>query len=111
MTAFWDVRPRSLVEVCRRFRSTYCLHHQGDLPDDVAERTLTRRSTTMTLHEPHRRRLLSSYSPPCEPEFSQVTHCFLRTPTVFVAARRPAILTEVSQGFSPSLQSNAVVVN
>jgi hypothetical protein len=30
MTAFWDIEPRSLVEVDRRFRGAYCLHHQGD---------------------------------------------------------------------------------
>jgi len=30
MTAFWDIAPRSLVEVDRRFRDAQCLHHQGD---------------------------------------------------------------------------------
>jgi hypothetical protein len=30
MTVFWDVAPCSLVDVYRRFRGTYCLHHQGD---------------------------------------------------------------------------------
>jgi hypothetical protein len=30
MTAFWDIEPRSLVEVTRRFRGAYCVHHQGD---------------------------------------------------------------------------------
>jgi hypothetical protein len=30
MTAFWDVVPWSLVEVDRRFRSAYCLHHRPD---------------------------------------------------------------------------------
>jgi hypothetical protein len=29
MTAFWEKAPRSLVEVDRRFRRAYCLHHQG----------------------------------------------------------------------------------
>jgi hypothetical protein len=33
MTAFWDIAPCSLVEVDRRFRSAYCLHHQGERPD------------------------------------------------------------------------------
>jgi hypothetical protein len=28
ITVFWDVTPSSLVEVCRRFRGAYCLHHQ-----------------------------------------------------------------------------------
>jgi hypothetical protein len=27
---FWDIAPYSLVEVDRRFRGVYCLHHQGD---------------------------------------------------------------------------------
>jgi hypothetical protein len=31
MTAFWDIAPCSLVEVDRRFRCAYCLHHQGDV--------------------------------------------------------------------------------
>jgi hypothetical protein len=29
MTVFWDNAPYSLVEVDRRFRGAYCLHHQG----------------------------------------------------------------------------------
>jgi hypothetical protein len=28
-TVFWDVAPCSLVEVYRRFRGAYCLHHRG----------------------------------------------------------------------------------
>jgi hypothetical protein len=30
MTAFWDIAPFSLVEVDRRFRGVYWLHHKGD---------------------------------------------------------------------------------
>jgi hypothetical protein len=30
MTVFWNVAPCSLVEIDRRFRDSYCLHHQGD---------------------------------------------------------------------------------
>jgi hypothetical protein len=30
MTVFWDVGPCSLVEIDRRFRGSYCLHHYGD---------------------------------------------------------------------------------
>jgi hypothetical protein len=30
MAVFWVETPRTLVEVYRRFRSTCCLHHQGD---------------------------------------------------------------------------------
>jgi hypothetical protein len=29
-TAFWDIAPCILVEIDRRFRGAYCLHHQGD---------------------------------------------------------------------------------
>jgi hypothetical protein len=28
LTAFWDIPPCSLVEIDRRFRGAYCLHHQ-----------------------------------------------------------------------------------
>jgi hypothetical protein len=31
MTVFWDVASFSLVEVYRRFRGVFCLHHQDDL--------------------------------------------------------------------------------
>jgi hypothetical protein len=30
MAVFWDVAPCSLVDIGRRFRGAYCLHHQGD---------------------------------------------------------------------------------
>jgi hypothetical protein len=30
MTVSWDVAPCSILEVDRRFRGAYCLHHQGD---------------------------------------------------------------------------------
>jgi hypothetical protein len=33
MIVFWDVVPCSLVDIDRRFRGAYCLHHH---PDDVA---------------------------------------------------------------------------
>jgi hypothetical protein len=29
-TVLWDVAPRSLVLIDRRFREAYCLHYQGD---------------------------------------------------------------------------------
>jgi hypothetical protein len=35
---FWDVAPCSYVEVDRRFRGTYCIHHLGD--DDRGSRNL-----------------------------------------------------------------------
>jgi hypothetical protein len=47
MTVFWNVALYSLVETDGRFRSAYCLHHQGD-------RLLKRRSTYMILFYPWR---------------------------------------------------------
>jgi hypothetical protein len=35
MAVFWDVAPCSLVEVDRRFRGTYCLHHQAVTTSDM----------------------------------------------------------------------------
>jgi hypothetical protein len=29
-TIFWDAAPCRLVEIYRRFRGAYCLHHQGE---------------------------------------------------------------------------------
>jgi hypothetical protein len=33
MISFWDIAPCNLV-VDRRFSGAYCVHHQGDRPDD-----------------------------------------------------------------------------
>jgi hypothetical protein len=33
-TSLWDIALCSLVQVYRRFRDAYCLHHQGDRLDD-----------------------------------------------------------------------------
>jgi hypothetical protein len=33
MTALWDIASFNLVEVDRRFRGAYCLHHEGNRPD------------------------------------------------------------------------------
>jgi hypothetical protein len=33
MTVFWDVEPCGGVDIDRRFREAYCLHHQGDYPE------------------------------------------------------------------------------
>jgi hypothetical protein len=69
MTAFWDIVQRSLVEVDRRFRSVYCLHHQGD---DIPE-------------------MPSSKSPPLEPKISFIRFEFFRSliaftcPEIFVS--------------------------
>jgi hypothetical protein len=46
MAVFWVVAPCRLVEVYRRFRGLYCLHHQGDetsitqRPDDAGSTDL-----------------------------------------------------------------------
>jgi hypothetical protein len=34
ITTFWGIAPCYLVEVDRRLVGVYCLHHQGDSPDD-----------------------------------------------------------------------------
>jgi hypothetical protein len=39
MTVLWDIAPCSLVEVYRRFRGAYCLHHQGDHRPDNGSST------------------------------------------------------------------------
>jgi hypothetical protein len=35
MAVFWVVAPHILVEVYRRFRGAYSLHHQGDRPETL----------------------------------------------------------------------------
>jgi hypothetical protein len=35
MTGVWDIAPCSLVEVDRRFRGAYCLHHRGALSSNT----------------------------------------------------------------------------
>jgi hypothetical protein len=40
MTVVWDVVLCCLVEIDRRFRGAYCLHHQGDSPDDGGSKHL-----------------------------------------------------------------------
>jgi hypothetical protein len=40
MSIFWDVAPCSLVEIDRRFRGAYCLHHQGDVGPHTHSRIL-----------------------------------------------------------------------
>jgi hypothetical protein len=37
--ALWDIAPCSLVEVDRRFRGAYCLHHHGDYSITSADLT------------------------------------------------------------------------
>jgi hypothetical protein len=57
MTVFWDVASCSVVETYRRYRGTYCLHHQGD-------RRSTRRNIEENSHLYNRRREnLKSHKP------------------------------------------------
>jgi hypothetical protein len=70
MTAFWDIAPCSLVEVGRRFRGVYCLHHQ---------------EWDYTAQYP--RWLSSSYSPPWEPEIS-LSFLLINTTTLFQSPSR-----------------------
>jgi hypothetical protein len=37
MAVFWFVAPYSPLEIYRRFKGTYCLHHQGDNDATSAE--------------------------------------------------------------------------
>jgi hypothetical protein len=34
MAVFWDDAPHTLMEIDRRFRGAYCIHNQGEGPDD-----------------------------------------------------------------------------
>jgi hypothetical protein len=40
IAVLWHVAPCSLVDTDRRFRRAYCLHHQGDDPDDGGNKLL-----------------------------------------------------------------------
>jgi hypothetical protein len=46
-TSLWSIAQCSLVEVTRRFRGAYCLHHWGN---DGGRTPLNRRYTSTTLH-------------------------------------------------------------
>jgi hypothetical protein len=46
VTVFWDDVPCSLVETGRRFRGAYCLHHQGNDRDYMAQHP-RRQSTSL----------------------------------------------------------------
>jgi hypothetical protein len=51
LLVFWDVAPCSHVEVDRRFRGAYCLHHQGDssrLHDATSQKTLNFKRTVVS---------------------------------------------------------------
>jgi hypothetical protein len=72
MTTFWDMAPCSLVEVDRRFRNEYCLHHH---PPDYAGSThlwnVRLRQRHYTVLCP--RKLSSSYSLPWGHDISHST--------------------------------------
>jgi hypothetical protein len=63
----------NFVEVDRRFRGDYCLHHQDG---EALISTLKHLSTSTRLHGGIFRRLLSSFSPLREPEISQKRYSF-----------------------------------
>jgi hypothetical protein len=52
MTVFWDVAPCGLVEVNRRFRGGYCLHHQGNLMIEAASSVLANLTILSDMYEP-----------------------------------------------------------
>jgi hypothetical protein len=68
MAVFWVVALCSLVEVYHRFRSTCCLHHQGDERAARTSETLLNFYQTTQRYNPedshfrtHRRENLKSY--------------------------------------------------
>jgi hypothetical protein len=66
---FLNVAPCSLVEIDRRFRWTYCLHHR---PDDGGYKYFWNSCEFLRYYTAqHSRRQSSSYSPPWEPEMSE----------------------------------------
>jgi hypothetical protein len=46
---FWDVAPCSVVDTSRRFRGTYCLHHEGygQYPSDNTEQHNNRQPSSL----------------------------------------------------------------
>jgi hypothetical protein len=64
ITVFWDVAPCSLVEVDRRFRGAYFLHHQRIPETSVRFHETTRRSIPEDshIHTGHRENLKSHLS-------------------------------------------------
>jgi hypothetical protein len=51
MAVFWDVAPCSLVEIDRRFRGAFCLHHQAYDPDDAGTPVNTYQTTRCNIPE------------------------------------------------------------
>jgi hypothetical protein len=76
-TAFMNIAPFSLVEVDQRFRNVYCLHHGHDDGGSTHLWNVGLLQLDYTALYPWR--LWSLYSPPWEPELSQMfTELFLR---------------------------------
>jgi hypothetical protein len=69
MTVFWDIAPCNLVEVDRRFRGAYWLHHH--LPDDGGSTHLWNVGLLLDYTALYPRRLSSLYPLPWEPEIAQ----------------------------------------
>jgi hypothetical protein len=63
MAVFWDFAPCSLLDTDLRFRSSYCLHHQGGRTSEISVNIYqtTRRNIPEDshLHTPHREILKS----------------------------------------------------
>jgi hypothetical protein len=74
MAVFWDIAPRSLVEVDQRLVRSYCLHHDRssicrDCPDNGCSMPLWNVSQLLRDYTAqYLRRQPSSYWPPSEPE-------------------------------------------
>jgi hypothetical protein len=96
ITVFWDVAPCSLVEVCRRFRGAYCLHHQP-IPQWLSK-LLT------DLHETWSRQHVSGVIPPFILQFlnflpTMPSCLLLRWVRNFVTVFVKCKITPVKRGF------------
>jgi hypothetical protein len=67
METFWNIALCSLVEIDRRFRGTYSIHHPGDRPDVGGRTHLWNVGLHLRVHTAvYPKRLSSSYSPSWE---------------------------------------------
>jgi hypothetical protein len=73
MAVLWVVAQCSLIEIYRRFRGAYFLHHR---PDDGGSKELWNVGKLLPDYTTQQqRRQPSSYSPPWEPEFLLIKNC------------------------------------